>query len=154
MLFRFYALGFDFLDLVHVGVHSLVLSLLLLFSLLYCLFISLLAPLNCTLLFHFQLLLLRANLLLEGLLGDDDALHDPLLLLPLPLRSIVAPLSHPLPLLLVTPEIILKLLIVRLFILALLLLSQIVLRLGVLDNLFGRLSSLQSTLPLALLFIG
>ena len=90
---------------------------------------------------------------MEGLLGDYNALHDPLLLLPLLLRSFVAPLSHPLPLILVTLEIFLKLLIVRLFILALLLLSQIVLRLGVLDNLFGRLSSLQSTLPLALLFI-
>ena len=152
MLFSFGALDLYFLDLVHVGVHSLILSLLLLFFFPQGLFISLFGPLSGLLLFHFQLLLLRPNLLLERLFSDDYSLHDLFLRFPLLHGSFIAFLCDKHSSVLVALEVLLKLLIVLLFLFAFELLSAIVLRSRVLEDLRGSLSCLQSTLPLALCF--
>ena len=152
MLFSFDALDLHFLDLVHVGVHSLIVSLLFLFFFPLGLFSSLFGQLDGSFLFHFQLLLLRPNLLLECLFSDDYSLHDLFLLFPLQHGSFIAFLSDKLPSFLVALEVFLKLPIVLLFLFALELLSAIVLLPRVPEDLRGSLSRLLATLPLALCF--
>ena len=116
-------------------------------------FSSLFGPLDGSFLFHFQLLLLRPNFLLECLFSDDYSLHDLFLIFPLYHGSFIAFRSNKLPSVLVALEVFLKLLIVRLFLFALELLSAIVLLPRVLEDFCGSLSRLHSTLPLALCFI-
>ena len=109
--------------------------------------------LHGALLFHFQLLLLRSNLLLERLFSDDYSLHNLFLRFPLYLGSFIAFLRDKHASLLVAVEVRLELLIVGLFLFALELLPLIVLCPRILQNLGGSLACLLSTLPLALSFI-
>ena len=153
LLFSFDALDLHFLDLVHVGVYSLIFGLLFLFFFPLGLFSSLFGPLDGSLLFHFQLLLLRPNLLLESLFSDDYSLHDLFLIFPFYHGSFIAFRSNKLPSLLVALEVLLEFPIILLFLIAFELLSKIVLLPRVLKDLCGRLSRLQSTLPLALSII-